>query len=350
LAYQPPICCAKMTLWAVGTDNSSIYYRNWDGSNWSAWTLWTTGYKQVSSFSTSDGGAYLLLIGANNKLYTERFTGTAWAVITPQGGSRTWIGAVGVNVDDDISQNVTEHTEASDDCRVQSYTNGPVCDNFGNCFWTQGVNLAEIIYTEAQAETPGAQDTVGWTVRNRAFQGVSCDSYPGGVNWHTSCSPQPCQPCSTLPCNQGSPDFCTNNNTKWYCCAIHGGQTQLGTSGHQFNDEHVDINTLSSSGVIWEAFYVGNGWVPDVSTNWCPPGVIGCSFACSGPGSVDGDNFNDPSPNGPMEFRSYDYCAAASSCKRYVADACGNSGGQLLPDSPCGQTSQANDNFFWNRR
>lgn len=315
LAYAPPVCCAKLTLWAVGSDNSSVYYRNWTGSTWSAWTLWTTGYKRVSSFSTSDGGAYLLLLGINNNnLYTERFTGTAWAGITPQ-GMTTWLAAAGINIDDETG-NAYEHTEATDDCRVQPYTNGPVCDNFGNCFWTQGVNLAEVIYNEAQGETPGAQDTVGWTVRNRAFQGLSCDIYPGGVNWHTSCSPQPCQPCSTLPCNQGSPDFCTNNNTRWYCCAIHGGQTLWGTSGYQFNDEHVDINTLSSSGVIWEAVYVGNGWVGDVSTYWCPPGVIGCSFACSRPWSTSGSNYNDPSPNGPMEFQNVVYMPAASSCKQ----------------------------------
>ncbi len=341
---------ANNTVWlaAIGADNCTVYPVYWNGSGWESWFAWLSCFKQIASFNTSDGGAYLTFIGtANNYLYTVRFDGSSWGGLG-QKGSRTWIATAGVNIDEDFPY---EHTESADDCRVQPYTNGPVCDNFGNCFWTQGVNLAEVIYNEAAGETPGAQDTVGWTVRDRAFQGLSCDSYPGGVNWHTSCSPQPCQPCSTLPCNQSTPDFCTNNNTKWYCCAIHGGQTQWGTSGYQFNDEHVDINTLVSSGVMDEALWVGNGLVPDVSTNWCPPGVGTCHTDCAGPWS-DGINFNfsDPSPNGPMEFRGNDYCAAGQSCKRYTADVCGNSGGHLNPDSPCGQTAEKNDNFFWNRR
>ncbi len=90
---------------------------------------------------------------------------------------------------------------------------------------------------------------------------VPCDAYPGG---NTVCA---------TPCNQV--EFCDPpSNTQRYCCAMHGGQTQVGTSGYQFNDEHIDINTLSSSGVIWEAFYVGNGWVGDPSKSWCPPGVV----------------------------------------------------------------------------
>lgn len=99
LAYVPPVCCAKLTFLAVGTDNSSIYYRNWDGANWTAWTLWTTGYKKVSSFTTSDGGAYVLFIGtgSNNYLYTERFIGTSWDIIRQQ-GTKTWNSAVGVEV------------------------------------------------------------------------------------------------------------------------------------------------------------------------------------------------------------------------------------------------------------
>lgn len=358
LAYSPPVCCAKLTLWTVGSNNSSIYYRNWNGSAWSAWTLWTTGYKRVSSFSTSDGGAYLLFLGTNNNnLYTEHFTGTAWAGIMPQGGSRTWLATAGVNIDDETG-NAYEHTEYNDDCRTQPYTNGPVCNSDGYCFWTQGVNLAEIIYNEARGETVGAQDLVAWTVRDRAFQGlrmvlnslgqlVSCDAYPGGN-----------KVCAT-PCNQQ--EFCgPPNNTQRYCCAMHGGQTQWGTSGYQFNDKHVDIDDLSSSLIIWEAAFVGNGWVGDPSTSWCPPGVVGCSFACGDPGSFDGSNFNDPSPAGPMEFRSSDYCAAVSAgtlseCKWYAGDFCGNTPSppanpiQVPPFGACATTGATNDNFFWNR-
>jgi hypothetical protein len=330
-AYANPVNNVRMRLWAVGSNNCSIYTSDWDGTKWTNLTLQSSSpcFKQVSSFSTSDGGAYLLLIDSNNKLYTRRFANGVWQSPVQQSTGRTWIAAAGVNIDDDKLGNSYEHVESFDDCRVQPYTNGPICDYYGNCFWTQGVNLAEIIYNEARGETPGAQDTVGWTVRDRAFQGLSCDAYPGG---NTVCA---------TPCNQV--EFCGSPyNTKRYCCAMHGGQTQWGTSGYQFNDEHVDINELSvSSLIIWEAVYVGNGWVPDPSTGWCPPGVIGCSSACDGPGSWDGDNFNDPSPSGPMEFRGYNYYSGVYQdphyqCKTWKANVC-----------PGGTPG---DNYFWNRK
>lgn len=283
-------------------------------------------------------------------LYTLRFTGSAWAGLVSHSQGGAWVTVAGANIDDE-TENAYEHTEADDDCRVKHYSSGPICDSYGNCFWTQGVNLAEIIYNEARGETPGAQGTGGWVVRNRAFQGLSCDSYPGAQGGGTLTAT--CRdPQTGVPCNQ--PDFC--DNTPRYCCAMHGGQILLGTSGYQFNDEHVAIDTLSSSGVIWEAVYVGNGWVPDVSTNWCPLGVTGCSFACSRPWSTSGSNYNSPSPAGPMEFRGFDYCAAAQSCKRYMGDICGNTPPppanpiQVPPDSACAQTRASGDNFFWNRR
>lgn len=355
LAYANPsqVGGIRMGLSAVGADNCTVYGNNWNGSSWSGWFAVTSCFDKIFAFNTSDGGAYQLFIHRDTDyLYTQRFTGSAWAGIVPQGGTRTWIAAAGLNIDDEAG-NAYEHTEARDDCRIQPYASGPVCDTYGHCFWTQGVNLAEIIYNEARGETPGAQDTVGWVVRNRAFQGLSCDSYPGaqgGGTLTTTCR-------NTVPCND--PNFC--GNTQRYCCAIHGGATQLGTSGYQFNDEHVDINTLSSSGVIWEAFYVGNGWAPDVSTSWCPPGVVGCSFACDRPDSTYGDNYNSPSPNGPMEFRGFDYCASASSCKRYMRDICGNTDSTVPPDGnpievppnsacpPLNTSRGSKDNFFWNR-
>lgn len=330
LAYNGTVAAA-----GVSGDNCTLYQKHrqssgvWDAS-WFAYSS-SPCFKNVSSFNTSDGGAYLLYIGTNNNaLHTHRFTSGAWAGIVQQ-GTRTWIAVAGANIDDEAG-NAYEHTEYSDDCRVQSYTNGPICDIYDNCFWTQGVNLAEIIYNEARGETRGAQDTVGWTVRNRAFQGLSCDAYPGG---NTVCA---------TPCND--PNFCGSPyNTQRYCCAIHGGQTQWGTSGFQFNDEHVDINTLSSSGAIWEAFYVGNGWVGDVSTSWCPPGVAGCSFACSGPGSTSGSNYNSPSPSGPMGFRGSAYPPTASSCKRApTVNTCSGAANNYV----CCNASP--NNYFWNRR
>ncbi len=343
LAYANPsqVGGIRMGLSAVGSDNCAVYGNNWNGSSWSGWFSVASCFKQVSAFNTSDGGAYMLFIHRDTGyLHTMRFTGSAWAGIVPQGGTRKWITVAGVNIDNEAG-NAHEHTEANDDCRVKHYSSGPICDTYGNCFWTQGVNLAETIYNEARGETPGAQDTVGWVVRNRAFQGLSCDFYPGAQGGGTLTAT--CRdPQTGVPCNQ--PGFC--GNTPRYCCAMHGGQILLGTSGYQFNDEHVNINTLSSSGVIWEAYYVGNGWVPDVSTNWCPPGVGWCSYFCEGPGSTaSGYNFSDPSPGGPMEFRGFAYPAENPSCKRApTVNTCQGAANNFV----CCNASP--NNYFWNRK
>ncbi len=331
----------------VGANNCSLYQKHNNGGVWYAsWFNYSSSpcFKNVSSFNTDDGGAYLVYIGTStNALSTQRFTGGAWAGIVPQ-GTRTWIAAAGANIDDEAG-NAYEHTEANDDCRVKHYSSGPVCDNYGNCFWTQGVNLAEIIYNEARAETLGAQDAVGWTVRDRAFEGLSnpslCNSYPGaeaGGTLTADCR----NPDTGVPCNQNG--FC--DNTPRYCCAMHGGQTQLGTSGYQFIDEHVDINTLVSSGVMDEAVWVGNGLVPDMSTGWCPPGVGNCYLNCAAPWS-DGINFNfsDPSPHGPMEFRGFAYPVPNSSCQQApTTNTC--PGGAA--NSICCNASP--NNYFWNRK
>jgi len=168
LAHPIPLLgVIRMSFYAVGADNSTVYVRTSDGLNWSDAVFWTSGYQKVSSFGTDDGGLYLLFLGSNNNnLYTQRFSpapANAWTGITPQNSTRTWIATAGVNIDDDTG-NAYEHTEASDDCRAVTGTptSGYICDNFGNCYYTQGVNLAEIIYNEAQGETPGARETVGW--------------------------------------------------------------------------------------------------------------------------------------------------------------------------------------------
>jgi hypothetical protein len=337
-AYLIPVNGVKATLWAVSSDNPSVYYSNWNGSSWTNWALWVTGYKAVSSFSTSDGGAYLLFIGASdNKLSTERFTGSVYNGITPQ-GNQTLKAVAGFNIDEDTPY---EHTDSSDDCRVKDYNSDPICDNQGNCFWTQGVNLAEVIYNEAQGETIGAQDTVGWTVRDRAFESLAtgCTNYPGaqgGGQLTATCR-------SVVPCNDSH--YC--GNTQKYCCAMHGGQWQVGLSGYQFDDEHVDINTLSSTGVIWEAYGIGNGYIPDVSTHWCPDGVGGCTWDCvNGPDSTSGFNTEQASPHGPMEFmRSAFPPAPGSSCEQ--APTAATCMGQVNNFVCCNASP---NNYFWNRK
>ena len=277
----------------------------------------------------------MLFIGTNNKLSTERFTGSAWAVITPQGGSRTWIATAGVNIDVDQPY---EHTQASDDCRVQNGTCLVDPNNPTRCFTSDGVNWAEVMFNEARSETVGAQAVVGWTVRNRAYRGLSCDSYPGaqgGGTLTTTCR-------ATVPCSD--PNFC--DDSKRVCCVIHGGQTQLGTSGYQFNDEHVDMVTLSLEGFLDRAWHISEGRLLDMSNpSWKPNGISGCpnpltcgTETAGGPLCSSGFNVTaTPDAGGPMEFLNHAYTPAASSCKRVTGFVCGDS-------------NDPNNNYFWNRK
>src|SRR3989442_1635887 len=74
-----------------------------------------------------------------------------------------------------------QHNNQTDDCRDPTYASYWWCDWYGNCFATVAVNLAEVIYWEAYwaGETVGAQDTVAWTVRDRALISLKnyCDTY-----------------------------------------------------------------------------------------------------------------------------------------------------------------------------
>jgi hypothetical protein len=196
------------------------------------------------------------------------------------------------------------------------------------------VNLAEIMYNEARGEGLGVQDAVGWTVRDRALQGVSCDSYKGGVN-STTCR-------SSLPCSDGQ-DSTRCNLSRYYCCAEHGGTLTVGSSHSQFNDAHVTLQSLLDSGVFYEARYVWWGKVPDPTTGYGP--TTGCVVGCSNDNYCSGSpNYFNPSPNGPMEYLGYNYCTAASSCKTYKGNVCG--GNTRATSCSSGGTG---DNYFWNR-
>lgn len=209
-----------------------------------------------------------------------------------------------------------QHNNRTDDCRDQQYASAWWCDWYGNCFATVAVNLAEIIYNEARGETIGAQDTVAWTVRDRALEGIGCDSYPGGVN-STTCR-------TTLPCSRTG--YC--DLSKWFCCAIHGGTTNVGDWQYQFDDSHVDWVTLLYSGTHWEAVYVMNGYVPESSSGYILPGTSSCYLGCDGPWCNFGSNFYDAAPNGPMEFRGgySNYQPQAPECKIPRLNFCGNGG------------------------
>lgn len=251
------------------------------------------------------------------------------------------------------------HSQQSDDCRDRGWQYSQ-CDSFGNCFTPNAINLAEIIYNEAQGEKQGARYLVGWTVKNRAFQTLNpqCDTYPGGMGWGNLpiCF-------QGIPCND--PNFC--DQSKRVCCALHAGTTLYNTSHSQWNDGHRNFSTLVSSGTIYAAWYVLDGFVPDMSTGWIPPGVSGCNSlgaadacgpvgipvdfyglpaapASAGPWCRYGSNFFTPNPNGPMEFRGCSYTAQASSCKWPARDVCGNTTTDVC-NNPAGS-----DNHFWNRK
>src|SRR5262249_19185527 len=169
------------------------------GPAWSDQVFWTSGFKQVSSFDTLDGGFYLLFMGtSDSQLYTERFDGSAWSGIIPQ--DMFWLAGTGGKYKD---QNIQPggashaHINASDDCRgvAKSLTCQPD-PIYGGCFHPWALNLAEILFNEARFERSGAQAMVGWTVRDRAFLSLKkvlasgstctsgygclrCDSYRG---------------------------------------------------------------------------------------------------------------------------------------------------------------------------
>lgn len=223
------------------------------------------------------------------------------------------------------------HSNAADDCRSAPNAGNTWCDGGGWCLYNFSYNLAEIIYNEARGESIGVQDLVGWTVRNRALQPSGCDVYVGGVNY-SACR-------STVPCTD--PYYC--DLSRWYCCVEHGGTTTPGASHSQFNDAHQSTTNLVNTGTYYEALYAINAWVPDVSTGYGPPGTYGCSFSCAGPWCSGGNAYN-ASPNGPMEYLGYNYCAQRQECKTYKGNVCGGN----PPAASC-SSGGVNDNYFWNR-
>jgi tetratricopeptide (TPR) repeat protein len=221
---------------------------------------------------------------------------------------------------DDCRNAIPDHIYCT--CPIQSDMWSVPLIGYGK-FYADCVNAAEIMYNEAGAETKGAQDTVMWTIKNRSLL-TFCDHYPG---LNTICD----TPCSeTQDCEL----------SQKYCCAEHGGTTEVGTPQYQFDDRHVDCTTLCSSGVIWEAYYTSNGKVPDMSVKgWVPDGFDYCQYNCQRPKCFPLDNRNaySASPSGPMEFRGYSYTPPTThrKCKWSSGNVCGNGG---------------DDNYFWNRK
>jgi hypothetical protein len=227
------------------------------------------------------------------------------------------------------------HTNAADDCRDARYATTPIYSVASQkYFYPYLINLAEIIFNEARGEDWGQMDMVGWTVRNRVLQGVSCDSYRGGVNWHTTCA--------TLPCGDGNTAFC--DLSRWYCCAEHGATTTVSATSVQFNDTHVAIADLDYYNLPTESWDIMNGRIPDPSTGFIPSGISDCTTGC-GAFCTTGANTGSPSPRGPMEYLDHNYCAAASTCKWYSGNICGS----LPYTTNCTTGGNRGDNHFWNK-
>jgi hypothetical protein len=356
-AYPTPGSGPKVRLWGVSAaDDTTVYYNDWSGTTWLGWNKWAAGYNKVASFSTiGDNGAFLLLSGKTNaQLYTARFDGTAWGGVAIQ--LTVFASEVaGADFTDRPAQPPFVHTVTSDDCRASD-----VClydpYNPSVCYLTQTVNLAEILYNEARAENQGARAMVGWTVRDRARQGMSlsCGGYVGG---NSDCLP-PSRCPDSADCLQSRKD----------CCAEHGGTTAAGQPTSQFNDGHVPLTALSAGDYLEFAVNILQGRIPDPSTHFLPSGPTGCNpnsppcdavpVCSSGPQNIRGAD-----PYGPMEYLGHDYCAKTngaplSSCKWYAGDYCGNTPPppaqpiDVFPHGACAQTNPqaSGDNFFWDRQ
>jgi hypothetical protein len=220
------------------------------------------------------------------------------------------------------------HYNQYDDCRDPVFNTTLSCSpNHDWCWFSYTVNLGEILYNEARGESVGAQAMVAWTVRDRVLEGVSCDSYVGGVNFWNGW-------CQYLPCTFPSPYNSQCDLAKRYCCAEHGATFGWGSQQWQFNDAHQSIYDLANSGTVYRAFYVINGWMPEISTGYIPPPVGSCYMTCGTEYCTYGSNSWSASPYGPMEYLNKFYVPKFASCKWASGFVCANGG---------------NDNYFWNR-
>jgi hypothetical protein len=220
------------------------------------------------------------------------------------------------------------HSYQTDDCRSSVYNAQLWCSDLsGWCYWPYTMNLGEIMYNEARGESVGAQAAVAWTLRNRSGEGVSCDVYVGGVNY-TNCR-------DNLTCSLPPPYDAECPLARAYCCVEHGGTMSPGSSQSQFNDSHVPLPDMEDNGSIFRGFYVLNGWMSDMSSNYTPPGVWNCINTCDSLYCASGSNSYSVGPAGPMEYRAYAFTPyGANVCKYATGFVCANGGA---------------NNYFWNR-
>ncbi|HXG19084.1 MAG TPA: hypothetical protein VNN62_08425 [Methylomirabilota bacterium] len=371
LAYKPNVSgSSTVAIAAVGADQCTVYQKHkffspsqqWDAT----WFPFSTApcYKSVSSFTTfrqlssttvTEEGAFLAFTGRfDSQLYTLQHNGSAWLSPRPA-GTTPWASAAGADFTD-FAQLKFVHNGQSDDCRAQDTRFGsPACiqdpSNPNGCYFTQTVNLAEILYNEARGENTGGRALVGWTVRNRARQGLTCDAYPG-MNTDACLSSTVC-PDNLIDSRTGL-SRCPQSRKD--CCAMHGGTSSVGQSTSQFNDGHVSVSQLESAGLLRFALRVFNGWIPDPATGFVPPGITGCvstttcgnNLICS----QTSGNYTDADPTGPTKYRGCTYTPTASSCKRPTNPVylCGNSPVQCRYTCGAPQPPDCTfDNYFWLR-
>jgi len=216
------------------------------------------------------------------------------------------------------------HTNTADDCRGPYYnvpTYEVLFDGYYVYFYPFTINLAEILYNEAGPSLPwGEPAMVGWTVRDRVYEEPAsynvrthtfsnCNAYPGGYGSSLGTS---------LGCAQ-SGSFCPDSAN--YCRAEHGGTTSVGASEFQFNDGHVDSNTLDTYQYDFMAVDVMNNLVAEIYDGYTPTGASGCSYTCSNPFCSSGTYTSDASPFGPMEFQSSSY-TSSTSCVHIIGQVC----------------------------
>lgn len=207
---------------------------------------------------------------------------------------------------------------------------------FGDwCYRFHTINVAEVLYNEARSENYGAQDAVGWTIRDRAFEALGCDHYPG----------QNCSTCTWFCNAPGS--LC--DASKRICSVVHGGTSVPGAGQRQFKDKHRSWDKLVSSGMIFLADIILVGIVPEAtpeSIQFIPSGMSDCEFSCKGGGycwtQKEGNGFQEASPQGPMEFLNRVYDAGHAECKHLPVPTTIPPTGFVCPNgSP--------NNYFWNR-
>ena len=233
------------------------------------------------------------------------------------------------------------HNNELDDSRGKYSNSWIIAPTFlGYIFSTSVINTSEIVYNEARGKKLQGRYAVAWAIRNRATIDMNgCGFYPGAES-----DPR------IGACRAATPDGPSNqfpeyiDTFKRYSCVVHGGTTSVGATHSEMNDEHVSIENLYNSGVIFEMIGVINGWVHDPT---------GPHFFLTG--VYPYKNLYTGNPSGAQEWMNANYCAANYSCKVRLGNVGGewSDSGDVCSDKRLQSTLNTeltSDNFFWGRK